>query len=113
MEREKQIPPMEPLAPIVDQLREIARDELPAPRTCHAKLWDDGTFEAYVYHSPSKEEREWVRYERTTSEIVYEYVKSGGCEEHEFADGETLHVPVHDECEVRVITTVEPPYRPE
>jgi len=102
---------MEPLALIVDQLREIARDELPSPRTCRVHLRDDGTFESCVYHSPAKDELERVRYERTTGEIIYEYVKGGGHEEHDHGAGETLHVPIHDESEVRVITTVEPPYQ--
>lgn len=104
------IPRMEPLAPIVDQLIDLARAELPAPRACRIKLWDDGTFDAYVYHSPSTDERCSVRYERTTGEILYEYVKGGGWEEHEFAGGETLHVPVHEEHEAWVLTRVEPPY---
>lgn len=101
---------MEPLAPIVDQMREIAQEELPAPRTCRIKLWDDGTFDAYIFHSGPDDERQRIKYERTTSEIIWEYSKGARWESQELSGGETLHMPVHDELDVRVITTVEPPY---
>ncbi|RQG98679.1 hypothetical protein [Natrarchaeobius oligotrophus] len=106
----REIPPLQPLAPIVDEMREIARDELPAPRTCRIKLWDDGTFDAGVYHSISDDELESIRYERTTSEIVWEHLSGGGYVTTTFPNGETLHEPTIDDAEVRVITTVEPPY---
>lgn len=41
---------MEPLAPLVDRMRALATEELPAPRTCKIRLWDDGTFDVVIYH---------------------------------------------------------------
>lgn len=69
------IPPMEPLAPIVDRMRELAQDELPSPRTGMIRLWDDDTFDIVIYHSMGDDERQVLRYERTTGEILWEYVQ--------------------------------------
>lgn len=104
------IPPMEPLAPIVDRMREIAHEEIPSPRTCRVKLWDDGTFRAYIYNK-SGDEYQGINYERTTGEVVRIRMKQGDYETATFAGGETLYTPTYDEYEVRTITTVEPPYR--
>ncbi len=98
------------LAPLIDHMREIAREELPAPRSCRVKLWDDGTFDITIYHSMGNDEREWITYERSTSEILYLYVDGTGWKTESFAGEGTLHTPTYDETEVRVITTVEPPY---
>ena len=105
-----EIPPMGPLAPLIDQMREIAREELPEPRSCRVQLWDDGTFDINIYHSKGSDKREWITYERSTSEIVYLSVDGTGWETESFAT-ETLHTPTYDESEARVITTVEPPYK--
>lgn len=64
---ENMIPPMEPLAPIIDQMRELAREEIPTPRSCKVRLWDDGTFDLVIYHSMGDSERQAVRYERSTA----------------------------------------------
>lgn len=101
---------MAPLAPIVDQMRNLAREEIPAPRTCRIRLWDDGTVDVKIYHGTGEDEYELVRYERWTSEIVWEHVKGREMIQTTFADGETLHEPTYDERSVRVLTTVEPPY---
>ena len=105
-----ELPSLRPLAPIVDQLRDIAREELPAPRSCRINLWDDGTFSAYIYHSAAGDEIQAIRYERTTGEILWE--RKRGCDRKttEFASGETLSEPTYETHEMRVITTVEPPY---
>lgn len=105
------LPRMEPLAPIIDQMREIAQEEIPSPRTCRIRLWDDGTFDAYIFHLGSTDEGQCIRYDRSTSEITWEYFEGQHYETHEFSGGDTLHVPAFEEHEVRVITTVEPPYK--
>lgn len=74
--------PMEPLAPIIDRMREIAEDELPAPRTCRIRLCDDGTFDAYIFHSMTDEESQVVRYDRTTSEILWNTIKERDGKKH-------------------------------
>ena len=106
-----ELPPMEPLAPIVDQMRELAREELPTPQSCRVELWDDGTFDVVIYHSMGNDECQVVRYERTTSEILWEYLSGGHWEITELSGGEEIHDRIHDEREVRVLATVEPPYR--
>jgi len=105
------IPPMAPLAPLVDRMRDLAREELPAPRTCTVTLWDDGTFDAVVYHSMGRDESRRLSYERTTGEIVLEHVRGQGWTTEEFADGETVHEPTVETKELRVVATVDPPYR--
>ena len=73
------------------------------------RLWEDGTFDAHVYHSGPGDETQLVQYERTISEIVWERWAGDGWEGKEIG-GETLHTPAVDNSDVRVITTVEPPY---
>lgn len=46
-----EIPPMKPLAPLVDRMRALAQTELPSPRTGRVELWNDGTFGVVLYHS--------------------------------------------------------------
>lgn len=101
---------MEPLAPIIDQMRELAREELPSPRTCKVRLWDDDSFDVVIYHSRDNDERQLIRYERTTSEIIWERVRGARWEAEDLTGGETIYEPDFDKREVRVITTVEPPY---
>jgi hypothetical protein len=105
--------PMKPLAPIVDRMRVIAREELPKPRSCKVQLWDDGTFDARFYHTMGKQERQYIIYNRVTSEIVWIYCKGGGWESHSVTADETIHEPVVDEIDARVIETVDPPYSSE
>jgi hypothetical protein len=102
---------MNPLAPIIDEMRHLAADELPFPQTCRVKLFDDGTFDAYIFHSMRGDEQQRISYERTTGEIIFEHVRDEGFETTTFADGETLKEPVVEVLEVRVLTTVEPPSR--
>ena len=105
------IPPMAPLAPLVDRMRDLAVEELPGPRTCKIRLWDDGTFDVGIYHGMGDDERQWLRYERTTGEILWESVRGARMKSEEVTGNETIHEPVCEESEVRVVATVEPPYR--
>jgi len=105
------IPPMAPLAPLVDRMRDLALEELPGPRTCKIRLWDDGTFDVVIYHGMGDDERQWLRYERTTGEILWEYVRGARMKSESLTGNETIHEPVYEESEVRVVATVEPPYR--
>lgn len=102
---------MEPLAPTIDQMRELAREEIPAPRTCRIRIWNDGTFALVIYHSMRDSERQAVRYERTTGEIVWEHVKGASWEAQSLSGGETVHEPTCDKREVRVLARGEPPYQ--
>lgn len=105
------IPPMEPLAPIIDQMRLLAVDELPTPQTCRVTLWDDGTFDAYIYHAMGSESRQQITYDRATSEIVWEHMEAARYETTEFPDGKTLYEPLLDGVQTCVLATVEPPYK--
>lgn len=102
---------MEPLAPIVDEMRELARETLPAPRTCKIRLWDDDTFDVEIYHVAGDDERQSLRYERTTGEVCWEHARGVRWRSEPMSGGETVHEPVVEESDVRVLTTLEPPYR--
>jgi hypothetical protein len=101
---------MEPLAQIVDQMAVLAREELPSPRSCKIRLWDDGTFDAFFYHSKG-DEKQYVRYERTTSEILWENSKGASSKSIELTGNETVIESTIAETDVRVLATVEPPYK--
>lgn len=107
------IPSIEPLAPIVDKMRELAQDELPSPRACRVWPWDDDTFDVVIYHSMGDDERQAIRYERTTSEILWEYVQGADWNAHSLSGNEILYESTCEASEIRVITTVEPPYSKE
>jgi len=102
---------MAPLAPIVDRMRQLATEELPPGRSCKIRLYDDETFEIVIYHSMGSNERQQLRYERTTGEILWEHFEGARYESESMVGNETLHTPVFDNVEVRVVDTVEPPYR--
>jgi hypothetical protein len=102
---------MDPLAPLVDRMRDLAMEELFGPRTCKIRLWDDGTFEVVIYHGMGDDERQCLRYERTTGEILWEYVRGVRWESESLTGNETIHEPVCEASDVRVVATVEPPYR--
>lgn len=105
------IPPMAPLAPLVDRMRDLATEEFPAPRTCKIRLWDDGTYDVVIYHGMGDDERQWLRYERTTGEVLWEYVRGVRTNKESLTGNETIHEPVYEESEAQVVATVEPPYR--
>lgn len=104
------IPPIEPLAPLVDRMRDLAMKELPAPQTCKIRLWDDDTFDIIIYHSMGKDERQQLRYERTTGEILWEHFRGARWESESLTGNETVVESVYEASDVRVIATVEPPY---
>jgi hypothetical protein len=83
-------------------MRDHAREEIPAPRTCRVRLYDDGTFRADIRHAAVEDEYYCIRYERTTSEIVREHRVGAGWEATSFADGETVYESSVEEIDVRV-----------
>lgn len=101
---------IEPLVPIIEQMRVIARDELPTPRSCKIRLWDDATFDVRFYHS-SGDDVEILSFERTTGEIVWELKEGAHMEKIELTGNETIHEPRAVGRGVRVVASVEPPYR--
>jgi len=105
-----ELPPMEPLAPIVDRMRELAAEELPASRSCRVELWEDGTFDIRIFHSMPGDDWQQLTYERTTGEILWEHFRGAQQETESFSEGETLHTTSYEEVDVRVVDTVEPPY---
>ena len=104
---------MTTIAPLVDQLQDIARDELPAPRTCRATLWDDGDYDIVIYHSHGEDEEQAITYDVNTGDVVWKYRKNGDWVVDEDApDGEgygTAHGREYEESETRWITTIDPP----
>lgn len=73
---------MTALAPLVDRVRELAVEELPAPRTLDMQCWDDGDFSVRVYHT-HPDGRETVSYRQGTGRIVHRRVRTTGGVEHE------------------------------
>jgi len=102
---------MAPLAPIIDQMRAIAAAELPTPQTCRIRLFDDDTYRACIYHSLSQDEMQAIRYNRTTSEILWEHHTGARWESESLGGGESIIKPAFDERTIRVVTTVDPPYK--
>ena len=102
------LPPMGSLAPIVDEMRDLADEELPEPRTGEIKLWDDGTVSVVIWNR-SGDERRQLRYERTTGEILWEYMKGADTEWTSVGNGEAILEPTFEELEVRAVATVGPP----
>jgi hypothetical protein len=101
---------IEPLVPIIEQMRVIARDELPAPRSCKIRLWDDDTFDIRFYHS-SEDDAEILLFVRTTGEIIWERRESPHMKKTELTGNETIHEPAAVDRDVRVVASLEPPYR--
>lgn len=104
-----QLPRLEPLAPIFDQMREIAKHELPASQTGLIKLYADGTFRAGIWHKTNNG-RKTIRYERETSEIIWEHTRGYHKETTELTGGETIYAPAYDSQSVRTIAFVDPPH---
>lgn len=107
---ENEIPPIQPLAPIADKIREIAQEELGTPQTMHLKLYDDGDYYIYVFHSMGEEEREQIVYDHETGAVSYQYRK-GVSFETVFVSEEagSYTEPVYDVSEERQLTTIVPP----
>ena len=101
---------MKPLAPLVDRMRILTRTELPSPRAGKVRLWDDGTFSVEFYHSMGSNERQHLRYVRSTGEIVWAHYQGARWREESLTGDETVMEPEYDDVDVQVIETVTPPY---
>lgn len=104
------LPQIEPLAPIVDQIREIAQEELPAPRTARIHLWDNGNYEIQFYHSMGKDAGQLIEYDTENGAVLWKY-REGVTIESTYVSEETgtVHESVYEVTEERQITTIEPP----
>lgn len=104
---------MTPIAPLIDQLQDIARDEIPAPRTCSVKLWDDGDYHIVICHKHAPDEQEGVYYDVETGEVVWKYIRNGEWVVDDEADDRpgygTAYVMEFEETNERVLTVIEPP----
>jgi hypothetical protein len=104
---------MTPLASLIDQLQEIAREELPAPRACRVTLWDDGDYDIVIYHAHGKNKIQCVTYDITTGDVVWNYRENGEWvvdDDAEDGDGYgTAYIQEFEESETRQITTIDPP----
>lgn len=70
------------LAPLVDRVRELAVEELPAPRTLDLQCWDDGDFSVRVYHT-HPDGRETVSYRQGEGHVVHRRVRTADGVDHE------------------------------
>jgi hypothetical protein len=104
---------MQTLAPLVDQIREIAQDKLPSRRTLKLQAFDDGDYDLVVFHSPGPGEREQILYERDTGIVRWQYLKNPSMNK-EFISEEagTLLTTTFEERKERRITTIDPPTEP-
>lgn len=108
------MPAMEPLAPIIDQIREIARDEIPSPRAMKIALWDDGDYDIHVYHSRGSDERIQVLYDNESGAVLWQHIKLDPDWEipdhEEIPDGEErIVVPEYEFKETRQLSVIDPP----
>jgi hypothetical protein len=67
---------MTPLASLVDQLQDIAREQLPAPRACRVELWDDGDYNIVISHSQGDDASQGISYDVTTGDVMWKYRKN-------------------------------------
>lgn len=107
---DNEIPPMEPLASIVDKMREIAQEELPAPRAARIHLWDNGNFEIQFYHSMGKDAGQKIEYDTESGAVTWVY-REGVTIESTYVSEEAgiEHEPVYDVTDERQITVIKPP----
>jgi hypothetical protein len=104
------VPRLEPIAPIVDRMLELAEDHLPDRCTCRVKLYEDGTYRTHIEHVGVEEgSYEYIGYFTATSEIVHVNIEGTGEEEIELTGDESIHQPTYDTYEVTVLEQVEPP----
>jgi hypothetical protein len=111
------MPRMESIAPLINQLQDIACEEIPAPRTCSVTLWDDGDYDVIIYHKHGPDEKVAIYYDASIGDVMWKYVKNGEWVVDEDAeDGEeygTAYVQSDEESDERTITTIEPPVESE
>lgn len=62
------------LAPLVERVRELAVEAVPAPRTLDLKCWEDGDFSLRVYHT-HPDGRETVLYRQGMGEVRWRRVR--------------------------------------
>lgn len=105
---------MEALAPLVDEVRAIARRELPDPRTFEMRIWDDGTYDVYVYHVRGERDREQVVYDPETGVVQWQRRKLDP--DWEFPDPNEVSeeewrqvVPEYEAADARRLAVIEPP----
>jgi len=104
------IPRIEPLAPVLDRVREIAQEELPPPRACKIQLWDDGDYDIWIYHKYDADEREQVVYDCETGEVRWQYLKNPSTKSKFVSEVVgTEHQITYEQHDERVVTTIEPP----
>lgn len=101
---------MQTLAPLVDQLIDIAEAELSGGKTCHIRLYDDHTYRIYIEHSYGDGE-EAIVYDRDTGEVYWR--DTAGARQMYIPDPvqPSTTIITHrfiDDAE-RVVTTIEPP----
>lgn len=104
---------MTSIAPLINQFQDIAREEVPAPRTCLVRLWDDDDYDIIIYHNHGPDEREGIWYDVETGEVVWKYRKGSEWGEDETAPSGpgygTAYVQAYEESDERVITTIHLP----
>lgn len=103
------MPSMRTLAPLVNQLQAIARAELPAPRTCRVRLYDDHTYRITIeHHHPDSTEA--IVYDRVTGAVSRR--DTAGARQlvlHDPAFHDTVITTAFAADAEDVITTIEPP----
>lgn len=104
------MPSMQALAPLVDQLQAIAQKEIPGPRTCRIRLYDDHTYRITIEHSRCGE-GEAIVYDRVTGEVYWR--DSDGARRLHILDPVSYELITttyfEDDAEV-VVTTIDPPF---
>lgn len=106
---ESNMPSMETLAPLVDNLQAIAREEIPAPRTGLIRLYDDYTYRITIKHRHG-DHREGIVYDRVTGEVYWR--DTAGQSVMYFTDPvdhHTISLPYFRDDAQEVVATVEPP----
>lgn len=67
---ESSMPSTQTLAPLVDQLQDIAQEEIPEPQTCRIRLYDDNTYRIAIEHR-RRDGVEAIVYDRVTGEVYW------------------------------------------
>jgi hypothetical protein len=102
------LPPLKPIAPIVDQMRELAKEHLSDGCTCRIKLYEDGTYKIRFVHSNGEKSCEFIHL-TPPSEIVHVTIEGAHEKEVEFSDGGSIIRPGYDTYDAEVLCQVEPP----
>jgi hypothetical protein len=109
----REIPAIEPVAPIIDRLVEVAHEEIEAPRTLDINAYEDGDIHIRVFHSLGPTSGEQIIYDPNTDEVRRQYWRGRRQVVDEEANEETPNAwgtpttEEFDEWEEQVITTIE------